>query len=48
MIKSKKRIGMILEKQFPPDIRVEKEAKALIKGGYEVYLLCCKGGRKPY
>lgn len=25
---------------FPPDIRVEKEARALIAGGYSVHLLC--------
>lgn len=34
------RIGMILETPFPPDIRVEKEARALIAGGHEVLLLC--------
>ncbi len=33
------KILMILNKHFPPDIRVEKEAKALINAGYEVYLL---------
>jgi glycosyltransferase involved in cell wall biosynthesis len=30
---------MILDKNFPPDIRVEKEAKALISAGHEVHLL---------
>lgn len=40
----KKRIGMVLDKGFPPDIRVEKEAKALIQGGFEVFLLCEKSG----
>jgi len=35
---------MILDKVFPPDIRVEKEARALIKGGFEVFLLCEKTG----
>ena len=30
---------MVLESYFPPDIRVEKEAKALISAGYEIYLL---------
>jgi len=34
------RIGMILKTDFPPDIRVEKEARSLIKAGYKVYLLC--------
>jgi glycosyltransferase involved in cell wall biosynthesis len=39
-----KRIGMILdvERGFPPDIRVEKEARALIKAGFEVSLLAQK------
>jgi glycosyltransferase involved in cell wall biosynthesis len=31
---------MLLQKDFPPDIRVEKEAKSLIKAGFEVHLLC--------
>jgi glycosyltransferase involved in cell wall biosynthesis len=35
-------IGMILDKNFPPDIRVEKEAKALIDAGHEVHLLVFK------
>lgn len=30
---------MILDAQFPPDIRVEKEAKTLHTAGYEVYIL---------
>ena len=30
---------MILDKNFPPDIRVEKEAKALIDAGHKVHLL---------
>ena len=34
------RIGMILDSEFPPDPRVENEAKALIKEGYEVFLFC--------
>lgn len=33
------RIGMILDKSFPPDIRVEKEVDALISSGFEVFLL---------
>ena len=32
-------IGMVLEGSFPPDIRVEKEAKSLIAKGHEVFLL---------
>ena len=34
------RIGMILDSEFPPDPRVENEAKALIKEDYEVFLFC--------
>lgn len=34
------RIGMILDKEFPPDTRVENEAAALVKDGHEVFLLC--------
>ncbi len=33
-------IGMVLEDSFPPDIRVEKEARTLIREGYTVHLLC--------
>ena len=36
------RIGMILDKTFPPDPRVENEAIALIEGGHEVFLFCLK------
>ena len=36
------RIGMILDKVFPPDPRVENEAIELIKNGHEVYLFCLK------
>ncbi|ANW95275.1 glycosyl transferase [Wenyingzhuangia fucanilytica] len=34
------RIGMILDKTFPPDPRVENEALYLIGKGFEVYLFC--------
>ena len=33
------KIGMVLKQQYPPDIRVDKEAKALSAGGHEVHLL---------
>ena len=36
------RIGMILDKTFPPDPRVENEAIALIKAGHQVFLFCLK------
>lgn len=38
------RIGMILDKTFPPDPRVENEAISLIKNGHEVFLFCLKYG----
>jgi len=34
------RIGMILDKAFPPDPRVENEAISLVESGHEVYLFC--------
>ncbi len=34
------RIGMILDKTFPPDPRVENEATTLVESGYEVFLFC--------
>jgi len=34
------KIGMILDKPFPPDARVENEAKQLIKNGHEIHLFC--------
>lgn len=36
------RIGMILDKTFPPDPRVENEAISLINDGHEVFLFCLK------
>jgi len=36
------RIGMILDKVFPPDPRVGNEASALINAGHEVFLFCLK------
>jgi len=41
------RIGMVLDKPFPVDDRVEKEAKTLIEAGYEVHLLCFTFGKLP-
>lgn len=31
---------MLLDREFPPDIRVENEAHSLIQAGHEVHLLC--------
>jgi glycosyltransferase involved in cell wall biosynthesis len=38
------RIGMILDKSFPPDPRVENEAVSLLKNGHEIYLFCLNYG----
>ena len=38
---------MILEGNFPPDIRVEKEARSLIKARHKVYLLCNNEENRP-
>ncbi|MFU8860939.1 MAG: glycosyltransferase family 4 protein [Cyclonatronaceae bacterium] len=35
-----KKIGMVLNSFYPDDIRVFKEAEALINAGHEVFLLC--------
>ena len=40
------RIGMILDKTFPPDPRVENEAISLINAGHEVFLFCLKYSEK--
>jgi len=40
------KIGMILDKTFPPDPRVENEAKALIEDGHEVFLFCLHYGNE--
>ncbi len=34
------RILMILDREFPPDIRVENEIEALVKAGFEVHIAC--------
>jgi len=41
------RIGMILDKTFPPDPRVENEAISLIEKGHEVFLFCLKYTDEP-
>lgn len=41
------KIGMVLRVEFPPDIRVEKEAKSLIEQNHQVYLLCSYSDSKP-
>lgn len=41
------RIGMILDKTFPPDPRVANEAISLIEKGHGVFLFCLKYGDEP-
>ncbi|MGB4594113.1 MAG: glycosyltransferase family 4 protein [Coriobacteriia bacterium] len=42
------RIGMLLPNHpYPPDIRVDKEARVLADAGHEVFLLCRGDGRQP-
>ncbi len=36
------RIGMLLDKPFPPDPRVANEARSLVAAGHEVHLLCLR------
>jgi len=42
MENNKPKILMLLEHSFPPDIRVEKEAKSLLEAGFELSLVCAK------
>lgn len=42
------KIGMILNAPYPTDIRVRKEATALIESGFEVYLLCLRRENEKY
>jgi glycosyltransferase involved in cell wall biosynthesis len=41
------RILMLLDSEFPPDIRVENEAQSLIDVGHEVHILSYNFGSKP-
>ena len=40
-------IGMVLNSIFPPDVRVEKEARSLIEQGHKVYLLSAPSDNRP-
>lgn len=42
-----KRIGMILDQRFPPDVRVENEAISLLDKGYKVFLWCYAFSDEP-
>lgn len=39
------KILMLLQSEFPPDIRLEKEIKSLFQNGFEVTLLCNQFGK---
>lgn len=41
------RILMLLDTEFPPDIRVENEAQSLIDAGHKVHILSYNFGSKP-
>jgi len=43
MKNNKPKILMLLEHSFPPDIRVEKEAKSLLEAGFDLSLVCASG-----
>lgn len=38
---------VLANKDFPPDIRVEKEARALRDAGYSIFILCASKGQLP-
>ncbi|MBM3287384.1 MAG: glycosyltransferase family 4 protein [Candidatus Eisenbacteria bacterium] len=40
------RVGMLLDRTFPPDPRVSNEARSLAGAGYEVHILCLRHGRE--
>jgi glycosyltransferase involved in cell wall biosynthesis len=41
------RILMVLDREFPPDIRVENEIEVLIKSGHEVHIACYTQKHRP-
>ena len=41
------KIGMLLEAEFPPDVRVENEALALAEAGFEVHLFSLTFEKRP-
>ena len=41
------KICMVLPGYFPPDIRVEKEARTLIADGHEIHLVCMGADGQP-
>ena len=43
----KMKILMVLETEFPPDVRVENEIQALTEAGHEVHLACSTRKNRP-
>lgn len=41
-------IGMLLNAHYPSDLRVKKEADALIRGGFRIHLLCLRRENEKY
>jgi len=39
------KIGMVLRNKFPPDIRIEKEARTLLSAGHRLHLLAYRSGK---
>lgn len=42
------KIGMLLNAPYPSDLRVKKEASALIDAGFSIYLLCLRRNDEKY
>jgi len=39
------KIGMVLKKTFPPDIRIEKEVRTLHDAHHQIHLLAYRSGK---
>ena len=42
-----KKIAMLLEAEFPPDVRVENEALSLAEAGFEVHIFALTFEKRP-
>ena len=43
-----RKVCMVLDREFPPDLRVENEIDTLLSAGYEIDILCyTRNGRNP-
>ncbi|MCB0487409.1 MAG: glycosyltransferase family 4 protein [Cyclobacteriaceae bacterium] len=42
-----KKVVMLLNAPYPADIRVKKETDALVKAGFEIYLICLRKKHQP-